>query len=346
MELAAVARKFGITEVNGCEQFGNGHINKTYLLTTPAAKFTLQEINGGVFGNIPAMMDNIVRVTQHIEKKRATVTPLRCDDGKYYYFDGKKYFRVMTYMDGEVVERARNRNDMYVAGVGFGQFVADLSDFKEELYETIPHFHDTTVRYENFLRARAAATHLDAELAEKFASRKALCPLITDPLSKGKIPLRVTHNDTKINNVVIDGAASLPLCVIDLDTVMDGSVCYDFGDAIRAGCATAPEDERDLTNVSFRADYYEAFLEGFGGKLRPFITEREAELLPVSALVMTYECGLRFLTDHLSGNVYFKTDYPEHNFVRAASQMSLLEDMERNFTAISDLTKKFFARCV
>lgn len=340
------ARRFLIEgEITHCRPLGNGHINKTYLLVTDTNEYTLQKINGTVFSDIPAMMDNIVKVTTHIEKKRATVTPVKTLTGDYFYQEGKDYYRVMNFFDGIILEKAEKAEDMFVAGEGFGQFQRDLSDFTEPLKETIKNFHNTPLRYNAFLKAAERESERRksaAELMEKYVARRRIADILTKPLANGKIPLRVTHNDTKINNLVLSKTTGRALCVIDLDTVMPGSLCYDFGDAVRSGGATAPEDEPNTNIVRFMPEYYTAFLEGFGSKVADMITENESALLFDAAMVMTYECGLRFLTDYLSDDVYFSVNYPNHNLVRAAAQMALLEDMERHEDKSRKITELFF----
>lgn len=345
-EAVEAARRFRIQgEITDCRPMGHGHINKTYLLSTTEKKYTVQRINGAVFSDVNAMMENIVRVTCHISAKRPTIVPVSALDGGVCSEFGGASYRVMTFLDGDVCERAENEDDMFLAGDGFGQFQTDLSDFEGDLYETIPDFHNTPVRYGAFSAAmknapseRAAAA---AALADKYAARKGLCGKLVGPLTAGKIPSRVTHNDTKINNLILDRKNRRAVCVIDLDTVMRGTLLYDFGDAVRSGCVTAPEDEPDLSEVRFRPEFYRAFLEGFGGKLKGVLTDGERMLFAGSALVMTYECGLRFLTDYLCGDVYFGIKHPEHNLRRAAAQMALLEDMEKNYRSTEEVTDAF-----
>lgn len=352
-DLKTVAEKFEIEgKVIDCCPMGCGHVNKTYLLTTDLKKYTLQQINNNIFKDVNAIMENIVAVTEHINKKRLSVRVIKTLDGKAYYTDGRDYFRVMTYFDGIVKNRSENAEDMLIAGRGFGRFQVDLSDYKGKLNVTIPDFHNTPKRFGAFLKAveeseRSGFSERKKaafELISEYLARKNTVESLTKPLNDGKIPVRVTHNDTKINNIVLDGSGKKPLCVIDLDTVMEGSLLFDFGDAIRSGGTAAAEDERDLSKVKFEKEHYSAFLEGFGGELKNVISENERKLLALSARIMTYECGMRFLTDYLQGDVYFKTAYPDHNLVRAASQMALVKDMERQFEKMERVTYDFFAK--
>ncbi len=352
-ELKTVAEKFSIVgNFADCRPMGCGHVNKTYLLVTDKAEYTFQRINGAVFKDVGAIMENVVAVTEHIGKKRPTVTVVKTLDGKDYYTDGREYFRMMTFFDGVVKNKSESAEDMLIAGRGFGQFQADLSDYRGKLNVTIPDFHNTPMRYRNFIKAVEEADgkgfgerkNKAFDLISEYVARKNTADGLTKPLFDGKIPYRVTHNDTKINNLVLDKSGTRPLCVIDLDTVMEGSLLFDFGDAIRSGGTTAAEDEPDTALIKFNLEYYSAFLEGFGGELRGVIEENERKLLPLSARIMTFECGMRFLTDYLQGDVYFGIEYSDHNLVRAASQMALVKDMERNFDKMEKVTDEFFAK--
>ena len=219
------------------------------------------------------------------------------------------------------------------AGAAFGDFQNQLADFDaSQLTETIAHFHDTPHRFGDFKAAVAAdplgrADRCREEIAF-FMDRADQYPLIVDDLKQGRIPLRVTHNDTKLNNILMDATTHKARAIIDLDTVMPGSMLYDFGDSIRFGASTALEDERDLHKVHFSTDLFRAYAEGFVGRMRPSITDREGELLAFAGNMMTMECGMRFLADYLVGDTYFAIRYPEHNLVRARTQIKLVREME------------------
>lgn len=338
-------------EIVSCEPMGMGHINKTFLLVTDRRKYTFQRINNEVFTDVEGMMRNIDAVTRHISKKRPSVMPIRTKENKLYVYDGEHYYRMMNFFDGIVKERAESAEDTFIAGQGFGQFQADLSDFDGKLNETIKNFHDTTTRYSAFCSVLKSGKALPERLKyaekmiEKYLSRKNYCDILISPLKSGRVPVRVTHNDTKINNLVLDKKTGEALCVIDLDTVMQGTLLFDFGDAIRMASSYSAEDERDICKIRFETELFEGFLKGFSEKLGKNITENEIKLLADSAKVMTYECGMRFLADYLSGDVYFRdVRYPEHNFVRAASQMALLEDMERKFDIMEKIVYDFFKK--
>ncbi len=322
--------------------FGNGLINRSFLIERDGEKYTLQEINTGVFSRPILMMDNIVKVTDHVGKKSTTVRPLRATDGNYYVDDGG-FYRLMTYVDGEVKESITSPDDMEVTGKGFGLFQHYLTDFPYRLHDTIPDFHNTPVRYANFLKSVKKADLVSSErikncseLIEGYLSLSYLNDTVVAPLNLGLIPTRVTHNDTKINNLVTKNGE--PVCAIDLDTVMSGSICYDFGDAIRSGGCTVNEDGVDpLVDL----EYYEAFCKGFFS-VDLSVTEKEKSLLPLSPALMTYECGLRFLTDYLDGDIYFSTRYPDHNLRRAENQFHLVSDMLKRQSELTQILNSFF----
>lgn len=259
-------------------------------------------------------------------------------EGKSYYFDGIDYFRVYVFIErATTYQSVRDLRDFYESAVAFGNFANLLAEFDaSQLYEILPDFHNTKVRYANFLRAVekdvcGRKAEVEAEI-KWVAAHKDLCGKIVDKIAAGEIPLRVTHNDTKLNNVMLDDKTGKGIAVIDLDTVMPGSLCYDFGDSIRFGCNSGAEDEPDLTKVNFRFDLYETYLDGYLSAVGKSITAAERENLPTGAVLMTYECGMRFLTDYLEGDVYFRTTRPKHNLDRARTQFKLVDDM----LAVSD----------
>ena len=229
-------------------------------------------------------------------------------------------------------QSVRDPRDFYESAVAFGNFANLLAKFDaSQLYEILPDFHNTRVRYENFLRAvekdicgRAEEVRSEIDWVK---SRSDLCGKIVDKIASGEIPLRVTHNDTKLNNVMLDDATGKGLAVIDLDTVMPGSLCYDFGDSIRFGCNSAAEDEPDTEKVHFVFDLYKTYLDGYLSAVGNSVTQEEKENLPTGAVLMTYECGMRFLTDYLEGDVYFRTHRARHNLERARTQFKLVDEM-------------------
>ena len=345
-------------KVVDCVRYGEGHINDTFKATMDVEgkelHYILQRINNRLFTDVEKLMRNIELVTEFCRRsveerggdpQRECLTLIRTKDGKAYYFDGKDYFRVYVFIENATTyQSVREPRDFYESAVAFGNFANLLAGFDaSQLYEILPDFHNTKVRYANFLRAvekdecgRKAETEKEIEWV---MSHKDLCGKIVDKIAAGEIPLRVTHNDTKLNNVMIDDATGKGIAVIDLDTVMPGSLCYDFGDSIRFGCNSAAEDEPVLSKVHFRMDLYETYLEGYLSAVGESITEAERELLPWGAVLMTYECGMRFLTDYLEGDVYFKTHRPKQNLDRARTQFKLADEMLSVFDKMLAATK-------
>ena len=340
----------------------NGHINSTFILSfkedNEIKKYVLQKISTEIFKNPEGLMNNIVGVTKHIRKKnddmntpwadRCTLTFLPTTDGKYFYLDeGNSCWRVYEFIDNVYTCNAiENSNDFYNAGVAFGEFQNLLADYDSStLVETIPNFHNTVSRFADFKKAvddnKSGRLHNVKDEVEFALAREKDAHVLVDLIAEGKLPLRVTHNDTKLNNVMIDNKTGKGICVIDLDTVMPGLAMNDFGDTIRFGASTAAEDEKDLSKVSCDMDLYDiyakGFMEGCGGKL----TQREIELMPMGAKVMTYECGMRFLTDYLQGDVYFKIQREEHNLDRARTQFKLVADMEDKWEIMTEIIKKY-----
>ena len=257
------------------------------------------------------------------------------------------YFRVYVFIENATTYQiVRDPRDFYESAVAFGNFANLLAEFDaSQLYEVLPNFHNTKVRFDNFMKAvEADAFGRKAEVEKEIGwvlDHKYLCGEIVDRIESGEIPLRVTHNDTKLNNVMLDDATGKGLAVIDLDTVMPGSLCYDFGDSIRFGCNPAAEDEPDITKVNFRFDLYESYLKGYLSAVRESITEEERKMLPVGAVLMTYECGMRFLTDYLEGDVYFRTHRPKQNLDRAHTQFKLVDDMLSVMDRMSEAVKRY-----
>ena len=329
--------------------YGNGHINDTYAVTCDfdcggRLRYILQRLNANVFPDRAGLMRNMIRVTDFLreavirdggdpERECLNLIPTR-DGGRYYTSPEGEVWRATQFIENTDAYLVADDDEMFRdAGRAFGKFIARLSDFDADtLFEVIPGFHNTVGRYAAFENALAEdkcsrAATAAAETAFVLARREG-CSVLIDALQKGEIPVRVTHNDTKLNNVLIDVDTKRAVCVIDLDTVMPGTMLYDFGDGVRAGCSTAKEDEKDLDKVDFDMGLFRAFAGGFLCGMEGSVTERERALMPAAARLMTFECGMRFLTDYLSGDTYFKTAYPEHNLVRARTQFKLVERME------------------
>lgn len=336
------------------DRYGNGHINDTYL--TNSKKYILQRINTNIFKNPAQLMDNIEKVTEFLRGKiaaeggdvtRETMRVMKTvKGGNYYKVDDNNVFRVYEFVrDTFTIENSKSYDDLFNAGVGFGHFQKMLSDFPaNELFETIPDFHNTPKRVENLMKAikedkvgRAKSVEKEIEFALEHAKEASK---VTDGLASGDILLRVTHNDTKINNILFDNATGKAICVIDLDTVMPGSILYDFGDALRMGGSTGAEDETDLSKVNFDNGAFEAFAKGFCSETMESMTEMEKELLPFSVKLLTYECGIRFLTDYLEGDTYFKIHRPEHNIDRARNQFKLVADLDKKEEELLKIVKQ------
>ncbi len=331
--------------------FGNGHINDTYRIEPN--KYILQKINTSIFSDVDKLMDNIVLVTEFLKEKiiaeggdpeRETLTVFKTVDGKNYYKDEDgNCYRVYKYISNSfALDIAENPEQLYVAAKAFAKFQKRLSDFPaEKLYETIKDFHNTPKRFSNLEKAikedkmkRAESVKDEIEFA---LSQKEWISSVVDGIADGSIPLRVTHNDTKINNILFDEDTKDAVCVIDLDTVMPGSLLYDFGDALRLGASTGAEDETDLSLVNFDIKAFEAFSKGFMEEMKDSLTKREIELLPLSVKLMTFECGIRFLTDYLEGDTYFKIHRPNHNLDRARTQFKLVSDMTKQFDKMQSI---------
>lgn len=334
-----------------CERYGHGHINETYLVITDNGTwYILQKINHHVFKNVDNLMHNIASVTRHLGAKdsdpRHVLTIVPTVDNQDYLKDDQGYWRMYVFVtDSICLERAESERDFASSAFAFGNFQNMLSDFPADtLHETIPHFHDTPVRFEALKKAvqediKTRAASVQEEIAFAFTREKD-CSLMTDMLKAGTLPLRVTDNDTKLNNVMLDAKTRQPLCVIDLDTVMPGLAGNDFGDSIRFGASTAAEDEKDLHKVNFSLPLFTAYTKGFLSACRDNLTQEEIDTLPLGAKLMTLECGIRFLTDYLQGDTYFRTKYPEHNLIRCRTQFKLVADMEKHWDKMNSIVKE------
>ena len=322
-----------------CERYGMGHINRTWLVVTDAPRrYILQRLSREAFHDIPGLMENVRAVTEYLARmtddSRASLHLIPTRDGACCLQDGEgEYWRVYDFVEDSLcLQTAETPDDFYQSAVGFGRFQRLLRDFPAAtLHETIPDFHHTPDRYRKLEEALKAdplgrAGGVGREL-DFVLSRREEAGTLQRMREEGSLPLHVTHNDTKLNNVLLDAKTRRALCVIDLDTVMPGLTAYDFGDSIRFGASTAAEDERDLDKVWMDLDLYQTFVRGFVPACEG-LTEAELGSLPWGAKLMTLECGVRFLTDYLNGDVYFSTAYPEHNLIRARNQFKLVGDME------------------
>jgi hypothetical protein len=340
------------------EPLGQGHINSTYAVyfrreTVPPIRYVLQRINTSILKNPLALMKNIEGVTNHLRKKimeaggnpdRETLTIVKTKDGKLFYEDGdKECWRAYLFIeDATCYQSAEKPGLFYNSAKAFGRFQKLLSDYPAEtLSETIEKFHNTVNRYKNFEKAvqedrmgRAKDVQKEIEFVK---ARKDDCGIVLDLIEKKEIPLRVTHNDTKLNNIMMDNETNEGICVIDLDTVMPGSVFYDFGDSIRFGASSAAEDETDLSKVYMDINLFKEYVEGFLSEAGETLTKKEYELLAFSAKLLTLECGIRFLTDYLEGDTYFKIHREHHNLDRARTQFKLVADMEEKMEMMNEI---------
>lgn len=327
------------------EAYGNGHINDTFYVKPTCSRYILQKVNSHVFPHPEEVMSNIVKVTAHLRKKiiaeggnphRETLTLIATLDGKSYYKtpDGE-YYRLCEFIEGTHTDSVVGKPEhFYNAAKAFGHFQRLLADFSaEDLYEVIPHFHDTRKRFENLQKAIAddkfgRVKEVEAEIS--FVNiRKSEIGIIVDALADGSLPLRVTHNDTKYNNVMLDDVTGEAVCIIDLDTVMPGSLLYDYGDSLRFGTNPVDEDEVNLDLVYCDMTLFEAFTRGFIEATSDALTEKERLLMPLSAQLISLECGMRFLTDYLDGDHYFRINRPNQNLDRTRTQFKLVADMEQ-----------------
>ena len=347
----AILRQFCLdAEPASCTPYGCGHINRTYLVATAGGRcYILQKINHHTFRDVAGLMENIELVTEHLRRKspdpRSVLTLIRTNDGKSYLEADDGYWRVFRFVEDSIcLQQPESDADFYESAVGFGTFQQLLSDFPaEKLHETIPNFHNTPDRYRAFHETltrdpmhRAAQVQPEIEFA---LARQAEMAALQNALDAGELPLRVTHNDTKLNNVLFDAKTRKALCIIDLDTVMPGSALYDYGDSIRFGAATAAEDERELDKMEMSLERFRVFTRGYV-RACPGLTQKELELLPLGAKVMTRECGVRFLTDHIDGDNYFSIHREGQNLDRAHTQFKLVTDMERKWDKMKEIVNE------
>jgi len=344
------------------EEIISGNINSTYLLTYKKEdgeikKYVLQKINTVAFNDPVELMKNIQLVVNHItaamSRKKVSIDRhilefIPTDTSSLLFHDEKgEYWRAYYYISGaKAYDTIEDPRHFYEAGRCFGEFQKYLFDFPaDKLVETIPDFHNTKKRFYRFAAAVAEDRAHRASALEKeidfFFDRRKMMSQIVDLTAKGVLPVRVTHNDTKLNNVLIDNATGKGVCVIDLDTVMPGSVLYDYGDAIRYGASTAAEDEPDLSKIGINMDLFKLFTDGFVPEVSETLTREEVHHLPLGIKVITCELAMRFLTDYLDGDRYFKVKYMDHNLVRARAQMKLLEDIEKHYDEMQEYVDLF-----
>ena len=333
-----------------CKTFGHGHINYTYKVITATGKeYILQRINQNVFKEPEKLMRNVGAVSEFLRNRvsdpRAALHFIPSASGEYYYKDKRgEYWRVYEFVGGFCLEAPESTDDFYESAIAFGSFQELLRDFPaQDLFETIPEFHNTVNRYVLFEDALEQdicnrAKGVEAEIGFIMA-RKGEAGMLQRMREAGELPLRVTHNDTKLNNVLLDPDTRKALCVLDLDTVMPGLSLYDYGDSIRFGASTASEDEKDLEKVHIDLELFRIYTKGYLEACHS-LTPAEVRMLPWGARIITLELGVRFLTDYLEGDQYFKTAYPEHNLVRARTQLRLVADMEAHWDEMNAIVRE------
>lgn len=338
----------------GNEKVNTGHINDSYLIKTNSTNhpgYFLQWVNNYIFKDVEGLMNNIAIVTCHLARKLIendklvfkVLEIIPDNDGKKFYIDGEgNYWRLYTYIDKmHVYDVVENTKIAYEGGKAFGIFMSLLADLPADtLTETIPDFHNMEKRLETFYTSlkNNPANRVKDIPAEIDFIKSRVEQMLTIPalIKSGKLPVRITHNDTKFNNILFDETEHA-MSIVDLDTVMPGSILFDFGDAIRTGANTAIEDEKDLSKVDINLPIYEAYTQGFINSTRHTLTEVEIENLAFSARFMTFIIGLRFLTDFIDGDPYFRTLYPHHNLDRAKVQFRLVEQMELNTSKMQEI---------
>jgi acetyltransferase-like isoleucine patch superfamily enzyme len=362
LEDAVYAFGFG-PQCSYVKPFGEGHINETYAVYMPGPegtdvpRYVLQRVNIHVFKNPAQVMENIFSVTEYLREvirkeggdlDRETLSYIKTKSGDTYFEDADgQPWRCLHYVPNSICHQTvEEPQQFYQSARSFGHFLKQLGDYPaEDLYETIPRFHDTVKRFRDFSEAvrkdvknRAGQCREEIDFA---LAREADCGVLMKQLQEGVLPLRVTHNDTKLNNILFDADTDQGLCIIDLDTIMPGLAANDFGDSIRFGASTAEEDEPDLSKVHFDIHLYELYVKGYLEMARDVLIPAEIDSLPWGARLMTLECGMRFLADYLQGDVYFKTAYPEHNLVRARTQFRLVKEMEEQFDSMYEILRKY-----
>lgn len=348
-ELLNASKHFNIKgNILSIEPYGSGLINSTFIIKTDIKNYILQRINTKLFVDVDGLMNNISLVTDYFHKKnpdKQCIHIIKTKDGKLYYKDNENCFRVYHFVKNsysmDVVDSAEK---FYLTARAFGDFVSNFYDFDaSELIEVIPNFHNTEDRYRLFLEAldnnKANRKNEIKEEIKFITDRKNYASRVLNFIRSGDIPLRVTHNDTKLNNILFDKDTNQPLAIIDLDTVMPGTVLYDIGDSLRFGTNATFEDDPNLDNVKFKIEYFEAYVKGYLEKYKP--TKAEKDNIAFSAILLTYECGMRFLTDYLNGDTYFRCTRKNHNLDRARNQFKLIQEMEKSLPEMEAIVNKY-----
>lgn len=356
-DIVNISKKLGIPgNILGFSILSSGHINSTFkvdvLNNDKVSSYIIQKINTYVFSNPEALMKNILSVTEFIRDKVKdnqqvqVLNFLRGENGRgFVNYDGSYYRGYEFIKDSETYDITNNKDIIFETGYAFGEFQRQLGDFPAQaLYETIPNFHNTPSRFKDFENAvrndAAGRVHDVKDEIYCTLSLKNKASVMHQKYLAGELPTRVTHNDTKSNNVLFDKNTQKHICVIDLDTVMPGLAGFDFGDGVRFIASSATEDEKDLSKVHLDMDKFKSFTEGFLAGAEDVFTQKELETLPLGAITITAECGSRFLADYLNGDKYFKIDYPEHNLDRARCHLKLALDMIEKQSMMNQVVQK------
>ena len=346
-ELTKIAEQFAIEgNIKKIEPYGEGHINVTYLLTTDKKRYILQKMNTNVFKNTDKLMRNICLVTDYLKTQKVETLNVIYTKNKKPYLKGKENYRVYSFIENTTsYQICPNEKVFKNAGSAFGKFQNYLSKFDaSKLYEIIKNFHNTPKRFLDFKKALKADIKGRAKTCKKeiqfVLDHKDKISKVVDGLTNKTIPLRVTHNDTKLNNILMDAKTDKGKAIIDLDTIMPGSILYDFGDSIRFGASTAVEDEKDLSKVHFSLSLFKTYATGFLKEVKSSLKTEEIKLIPYGCFLMTFECGMRFLADYLEGDTYFATKYSDHNLIRCRTQFKLAEEMENSFEQMDKIISK------
>lgn len=350
--LKRIAESFAIQgDVTQLLPLGNGHIHDTYLVRTSAQKgYVLQRMNTRVFPNPAAVMHNIALVTEHIravQPAQPCLAVIPTKGGHAFLARMGRVFRMLSYIGNSFAPEESTSPVAIETGRAFGGFLKALEGFDASLLKvTLPRFHDTPFRFAQLMQAAQAdkagrADSVQKELAV-FQTQQGLYPCLIQALADGNIPLRVTHNDAKPNNVLLERKTERALCVVDLDTVMPGTALYDYADMLRCGASTAAEDEPDTAKVAFSQPMALAYTRGYLAGAQGCLTKAELGLLARSAIVITLEQAMRFLTDYLCGDVYYKVAYPQHNLVRARAQLALAQSMQMQQSAFEQKIMELF----
>ncbi len=361
-ELSEICKNFQIKgKFLAAQPCGSGHINDTFASTferdNKRERYIHQRINDKIFKEPEKVIENISRITRHISKKlsdsasedvlRRCLTLVPSIDGAYYWIDKDgSYWRTYYFIeDASAFEIVETESQAFNAAFAFGEFQKQLADLKEpRLHETIPDFHNTPKYLDKFKEALNTDRYNRAKFAKEeirfILDNEESCYIFTDLLRDGKIQERITHNDTKLNNVLFDNNTNEAICIIDLDTVMPGLVCYDFGDLVRTAINAAAEDEKDLSKVKMRMNMFQALACGYLKSAGEFLTQKEKETLPLAGKIITLENGIRFLTDYLSGDSYFKIHREDHNLDRCRAQFALARSIDNQLSEMNRLLRE------